>query len=448
MFTKKKLRLLWKKLTVRFLRFTPFKLLTFGFFTYVLLGFLAISLPIAQQTKISLVDNLFNVVSAMSTTGLTVGVVSERYTIFGQLILLTLIQLGAIGYMTLTSCLILARGDKLSQTRIKILGVEFSIPEGLDIKNFVVAVFHYTFLVEVIGTLALWWRFQQLGVENPFWQGLFHSISAFGTAGISTFPHGLESFRTDVPINIIITLLSMLGAIGFIVPADLWSYMSGRRKEITLTSKVILGLSILIVLLGTLVYWMCEGNLGQNNLMTAVFQIVQASSTSGFNTVPIGSLRSATLVFIIFVMIIGASPSGTGGGVKNTTVSVMIAIVLSVLRGHPERITFLRRIIPASRIFSAVAVTILYIHAAFFAIFLLCLTESSLAFLDICFETVSALGTVGLSTGITGQLTTVGKLILTATMFIGRIGPVTLGLAFFHTKSNPNQNDISADLVA
>ncbi len=444
---KKRLSVLWRKSVIRYLRFTPFKLLTVGFFTYVLLGLVAISIPFAQKGEVGIVDNLFNVVSAISTTGLTVGVVSERYTIFGQMILLLLIQLGTVGYMTLTSCLILARGDKLSRTRIKILGVEFALPEGLEIKSFVISVLLYTILIEAFGTIALWVRFQQLGVENPFWQGLFHSISSFGTAGISLFPNGLESFRTDVPINVIIMTLCMLGAIGFIVPADLWSRMMGYRKEITFTSKVILFFSLIIVLSGSLVYWLVEHQFGQYNLLTAFFQIIQASSTAGFNTVSIQSLKSATLVLMVFIMMIGASPSGTGGGVKNTTVSVMIAIVLSVLRGHPERITFLHHTIPASRIFSAVAVTIVYIHVAFFTIFLLCLTES-LPFLDLCFESISALGTVGLSTGITSELSTLGKLILSATMFIGRIGPVTLGLAFFHTTSASHHDNIHTDLVA
>ena len=447
MSVKKQWRILWKKSILRFLRFTPFKLLTFGFFTYVLLGLVAVSLPWATKADISFVDNLFNVVSAMSTTGLAAGVVAERYSLFGQIVFLVLIQLGAIGYMTLTSCLILARGDQLSQTRIRILGVEFALPEGLEIRNFVVAIVFYTVLIESAGAFVLGHRFNALGIETPYWQGLFHSVSAFGTAGFSLLPNGLEPFRDDIPVNLTVMALCMLGAIGFIIPVDLWSRMTGKRKEITFTSKVILLLSAAIVLLGGLVYWICEGNTDFNNLLTAIFQIVQASSTAGFNTVPVSALNPATLVLMIFVMMIGASPSGTGGGIKNTTVSVMIGIVLSVLRGHPERITFMRRTIPPSRIFSAVAVIIVYIHVAIFTIFILCLTESA-SFLDLSFEAVSALGTVGLSTGITNDLTDMGKLILTATMFIGRIGPLTLGLAFLHTESNSKFDTIHADLVA
>ncbi|MGL6194389.1 MAG: potassium transporter TrkG, partial [Thermoguttaceae bacterium] len=232
------------------------------------------------------------------------------------------------------------------------------------------------------------------------------------------------------------------------VPADIFGRLTGLRRNVTLTTKVILGSSFVIFLTGTGGYFFCQMfSCGSRNWLASMFQIGSASTTAGFSTVPIGELAPATLVLIIFVMIIGASPSGTGGGIKTTSVTVLIAIVLSVMRGHPERISFFRQAIPMSRIFTAVAVVSTYILLLFFTVFLLCMTEN-LDFLPICFESVSALGTVGLSMGITSELSTYGKMIITVTMFFGRIGPLTLGLAIlYNTGKQRTQVPSLADIA-
>lgn len=409
----------------------PFKILALGFLTYVCIGLLLISLPIAQKVPVSCVDNLFNVVSAMSTTGLATGSVSSMYTFFGELVLLGLIQLGAIGYMTLTSFFILSRNDSLSPTRIKILSAEFTLPDTFKIKQFVKHVVIFTLIVELVGTLLLWLEFSALKLDDSLWSAIFHSVSAFSTAGFSLYSNGLESFKDNISINLIIGALCYTGAIGFIVPLDIYRRLTGESKEITFTSKVILSITTLVSILGTFAYIVLE----KTDLIVGFFQIMSASTTAGFNTVPIGELSSAVLVVIMIAMIIGASPSGTGGGIKTTTVSALLGIVSSVMRGHPERITFLKRAIPFNRVFTAVAATVTYLSLLTFSVFLLCIVENH-SFLELCFETASALGTVGLSMGITSTLTDIGKVILTATMFLGRLGPLTLGIAFFQTNNN------------
>lgn len=409
----------------------PFKVLALGFLTYVLIGTFLISLPFAQKIQVSLVDNLFNVVSAMSTTGLTTGSVSTMYTFFGQLVLLGLIQLGAIGYMTLTSFFILSRSDKLSTTRIRILSAEFTLPESFKIKQFVKHVVIFTLITELIGSLLLWQEFRTLGIHNCLWAGIFHAVSAFSTAGFSLFSTGLEGFRDNVLVNMTIATLCYMGAIGFIVPLDIYRRLKGESKEITFTSKVILTITALVSILGTFAYVVLE----KTDVMMGFFQVMSASTTAGFNTVPIGLLSPSVLLVLIIAMIIGASPSGTGGGIKTTTVSVLIGIVSSVMRGHPEKITFLKRAIPFNRVFTAVAATVCYVSLLTFAVFLLCIFENH-SFLELCFETASALGTVGLSMGITSTLTDIGKIILTITMFLGRLGPLTLGIAFFYTSNS------------
>ena len=443
--------------TVRlcFLRFSPFTRIVFGFLSYVFLGILALCNPLCQQEPTRFIDNLFNVVSAISTTGLTTVVIGDQYSFWGNLVILTLVQLGAIGYMTLTSCLILVRGNQLSYSRSRILGTEFALPEGFVLAQFIKHVLIYTIIVESIGVFFLWREFSRLGVESAFWQSVFHSVSAFGTAGFSLFPTGLEDFRYNQVVNITISSLSFWGAIGFIVPLDFYRRLRGQSKQITFTSHVIICSSLIIVVGGTLFYAFCQ-QFGYPqpseipdytpNWTIAAFQVISASTTAGYNTVPIGSLAPSTLVFLMIIMLIGGSPSGTGGGVKTTTITVFVGIVVSVLHGRADRIAFLGRSIPLYRVFTAVAVVALYLFTAFVSILLLTITED-LDFLALSFESISALGTVGLSTGITSALSDWGKIILTVTMFVGRIGPLTLGLALMYHASGSQTPVQKTDLV-
>lgn len=429
-----------KRLSEKLEKMEPYQVLILGFMFYVVLGIFFISLPFAQKTDNGLINNLFNVVSAMSTTGLTTGGISGMYTMPGLLVLLVLIQLGAIGYMTITSFIIIAGSNKLSKSRQKILCAEFPLPEGFRIKSFIKNIILYTFIVELIGILLLWRQFSLLGMESPLWSAIFHSVSAFATAGFSIYTNGFEMFKDNVAVNLIISFLCYAGAIGFIIPMDVYRKVTGKSSEITFTSKVILTITGIVALFGTILYLIGE----HSTLLSAFFQVMAASTTSGFNTVPIGNLAPAALTVLIVAMVIGASPSGTGGGIKTTGMSALIATVASVMRGHPEHITFMKRHIPLHRVFTAIAAAFTYIAFLIIAVYCLCLTEN-FSFIELCFEAASALGTVGLSMGITSGLTVYGKLIITLTMFFGRIGPLTLGLAFFKTNTNvvPKKSDLA-----
>lgn len=429
-----------KKISEKLEKMQPYQVLILGFMFYVVLGLFFISLPFCQKTDNGIINNLFNVVSSMSTTGLTTGSIGDMYTKSGLLVLLILIQLGAIGYMTITSFIIIAGSNNLSKSRRKILCAEFPLPEGFRIKSFVKNIILYTVIVELAGVLLLWWQFSKLGLDTPLWSALFHSVSAFSTAGFSIYANGLEGFKDNIAINMIISFLCYAGAIGFIIPMDVYRKVTGKSKEITFTSKVILTITGIIALFGTLLYLAGE----HSTLLSAFFQVMAASTTSGFNTVPIGNLAPAALTVLIVAMVIGASPSGTGGGIRTTGFSALIATVTSVMRGHPEHITFMKRHIPMHRVFTAVAAAFTYITFLVIAVYCLCLTER-FSFIELCFEAASALGTVGLSMGITSGLTVAGKLIITLTMFFGRIGPLTLGLAFFKTSTNvvPIKSDLA-----
>lgn len=402
-----------------------------GFLTYVIIGLIFISLPIAQKTHISLIDNLFNVVSALSTTGLSTAGISDIYTTFGHVVLLCLIQLGAIGYMTLTSFFILSRSDSISTQRIKILSAEFTLPENFNIKSFIKNVIVYTFIIELLGAIVLFFQFKHLGVATPLWSGFFHSVSAFATAGFSLYSDSLMGYQNNAVICITIAILCYLGSIGFIVPMDIYKCIKGEKKEITLTSKIIILITLLICIVGTAIYTLDMNS----SVLEAFFQIASASTTAGFNSINLANLSNAVLFIMIFVMIIGASPSGTGGGIKTTTISALLGVINSVKDGHPDNITFLKKKIPPNRVMTAVANATTYVLILAVSTTLVCFFDTH-SFLELCFETTSALGTVGLSLGITSELSDWAKIILTVTMFLGRVGPLTLGIAFFQQKYN------------
>ena len=412
-------------------KFAPYQVIIFGFVTYILTGLLFISLPCAQKIHVSFVDNLFNIVSALSTTGLSTGNISQLYTPFGKLVLFTFIQFGAIGYMTITSFFILSSGNNLSSYRTKILSAEFTLPENFNIKEFIRNIIIYTFVIELIGTIFLSIEFHKLGITNPVWAGVFHAISAFSTAGFSIFSTGLEAFKNDISINIIIAFLCYSGAIGFIIPMDIYRKIIDKNHKITFTTKVILFITALVGILGTVLYLFNS----DSNVLTAFFQVMSASTTAGFNTVNIGKLSTTSLAVLIAAMVIGASPSGTGGGIKSTIISVLLGIVGSVMRGQFKQITFLNKAIPLNRVFTAVASTTTYMFTLIIIVYLLTLTEH-FSFMELCFEAASALGTVGLSMGITADLTNLGKIILSLAMFLGRVGPLSIGIAFFKSNSN------------
>ncbi len=413
----------------------PAQLVTCGFLSYAVLGTVLLSLPFARQTPIRLLDNAFNVVSAISTTGLTTISVADSYSGFGEFVLLVLFQLGGIGYMTTTSFIILACGRPLSETRVGVFSAGFSLPEGFRVARFIRHIVIFSFVIEAVGATLLYFEFRSHGIAQPLWSAVFHSVSAFATAGFSLNSNSLEDFTASGLVNLTIGALCYLGAIGFIVLQDAYLAARHRRHKITFTSKVILAITALVLAVEMPLFLVCEPSLQtmpiRERIYAAFFQIMAASTTSGFNSIPIGKLSAASLTLIVVAMVIGASPSGTGGGIKTTSLSVLLGIAGSTLRGR-STITFFRHQIPTHRVATAVASTMLYVSVLAIGVFLLSLTEKQ-DYLKLVFETASALGTVGLSTGITGELTDLGKWLITAIMFIGRVGPLTLGFALMRS---------------
>jgi len=422
----------------------PVRQVTLGYFAYMLFGWILLCLPVAQRfSDVSCLDNLFISVSAVSTTGLVTVNVSGQYTVFGQVIILLLIQLGGVGYMTLGSFVILARGRDLSDLRSKISQKVFSLPDGFRVDKFIRSVIVFTLTVELIGAIALYSIFNSSGLQHSFWNSVFHSVSAFCTAGFSLFSDNMESFSGNFWLNAVIGLLSMFGAIGFIVMVDMWRRITGKIQHITFTSNIILRMSLGLLIVGTVLLFIIEPKLKsmspESRIMTSAFQAMSAMTTVGFNTTPTGLLAPSSLVVLTFLMVIGASPSGTGGGIKSTSLTAIFGVIRSTLR-RETKVRFLGRVIPGTRVQAAMANASFYFFVLLLGLFALTLTES-IPFKGLFFETASALGTVGMSTGITSSLSGLGKIIICGLMFVGRLGPLTFAIAL---SMKPSESDDKA----
>ena len=443
-----------KKIIKKYRKFqlslSPQQNLLYGFSSYIIIGWLLLSIPFFQKQSVSLLDNLFIASSAISTTGLVTVGIFDSYNWVGQLIVMLLFQIGGIGYMTFTSFILLSKKSNLTHWHQRILNAEFTIPKGFLLKDFLKSVIVFTITIEAIGALALHIAFTNAGVEHNFaiWSSIFHSISAFCTAGFSLYNNSFEQFAGNTSINTIISILAICGSLGFIVVTDFWNRLSKKTAKITFTTKIILGAIFSLLTLGTLMIYFFEPSIQHikdHKLMASFFQAMAALTTVGFNTVSIGNFSLGVLLIIIFLMYIGASPSGTGGGMKTTTFTALIAVMWSRIRNN-KRITFLGKSIPLERLYVATSIFMLYASVIFISTFLLAMTEN-FSLYEILFETTSAIGTVGLSTGITGNLSDWGKLTLIFVMFVGRLGILTFGLAILAKRNQFSNKKDEADLA-
>ncbi|MDA8693302.1 potassium-transporting ATPase subunit KdpA, partial [Saprospiraceae bacterium] len=314
----------------------------------------------------------------------------------------------------------------------RLLRLEFNLPKKYPLMSFIYSVFIFTVLIEVVGAIVLYYGFRAEEVANPLWKAIFHSISAFCTAGFSLFDDSMSAYTDNNLITNTILVLSLLGSIGFIVLLDLWMRLIRKRKRISLTTK--------IILLSTFFLWMSSSvllffsdsklsSLGWEGVRLSIFQSISAHTTVGFNNYNLDIIGPAGIFILIIIMIIGASPAGTGGGIKTTSISAMIAVLTSVLQ-RKRHVTFFQKEIPASNIYLAVSSVMFYAVILLIGTWAILITDGDhFKFEELLFEVASALSTVGLSTGITGELSDMSKLIISSLMFVGRLGVLTFGFA-------------------
>ena len=420
------------RVRVTLLRIDPAKLLLLGYLSYMIVGWALLSLPFAQEVAVSAVDALFIATSAVSTTGLVTIDPGSSFTLFGEIVILALMQVGGLGYMTVGSFTVLAVQHRLSGLRTKAVRSAFSLPPEIKPAEFLRAVIVFTLFCEALGAAALYALFLHEGVSSPLWSAIFHAVSAFCTAGFSLFPNSLESFRADGAVNIVISILSLLGAMGFLIVLDAWRTLTGQARHLGFTSKVIVRITVWFLLVGTVVLAIAEPSIRSlpmtERWLAAFFQTMSASTTVGFNTHPMGALHLAVLMVLFFLMVFGASPAGTGGGLKTTAFAALVGLVRSTLKGR-DRIRFFKREVPLVKLQVATAGLAFYATLLFFAMFILLLTEPAAHFEAVMFEVISAMGTVGLSMGLTGDLSELGKIVVIILMTAGRVGILTFGIA-------------------
>ena len=436
----------------------PAQIFAVSFLVVILSGALLLMLPRATTDLkgSSIVDAVFTSTSAVCVTGLTVLNTGPGYgmdphvqtlTTFGQIIVLILIQIGGLGIMTLSTAAVLLTGGKLSLKDKKLMADIMDEDATYSMLSLIKRIIVMTVTFEGIGALLLFLRFYHYteDLSKAIYLGIFHSISAFNNAGFSTYPTSLMSFAMDPIIPWTVALLIVFGGLGFSVIHNLFSrelWKNGFRvgiRKMPVHSKLVIVSTLFLIFGGMFLILIFDYNGALANmsfgekLAGALFQSI-TTRTAGFNTIDISALtRSAALIYVV-LMFIGASPGGTGGGIKTTTVGVFIASLISMIRGREDFEIFERQV-PKKTVQKAVAIIVLSFTLVFTSIILLFVTQKHIDTIPLIFEAFSAFGTVGLSMGATHALNPVGKWIIILLMYVGRIGPVTLALAVASRRS-------------
>jgi len=429
----------------------PSFVIVLSFLGVILAGAILLMLPIssAQGKVTNFLDAYFTANSATCVTGLVVLDTGTYFSLFGLLVILCLIQIGGLGYLTFSTFLVLIFRHRMFVSEKLIMMEALNLYSAKDVITVLRKIFTIVFTIEGIGALILFLRWlPELGFSKALLYGIFHSVSAFCNAGFSLPANyaSLTPYVGDWIINLTITSLIIIGGIGFVVIVDL---LQNRRRS--LHTKIVLSTTAFLLIVGTLLFFILEANnpktLGPlsfpQKVLASYFQAV-TPRTAGFNTVDMGSLSTAAALLLMILMFIGASPGGTGGGIKTSTFTLVVATIWATLRNYRDTILFNRRI-PAETVRRAFTIAALSLTLVAISTFLL--TSQKIELTKAAFEVFSAFGTVGLSMGITPYLSPIAKVVIIITMFIGRVGPLTLLLALTlgqkERKTEPPKEGIS-----
>lgn len=418
---------------------TSLQSLALGFAFIILVGTLLLMLPISVsgEKTISFLDALFTATSAVSTTGLCVVDTGSFFSRFGQTVILVLFQVGGLGYMIFIGLLFAGFKKSLSIGGTELLQESIGRPSSEDLMKYSKRIVVFTVFLEGLGVLLLicYWR-KYFSLPEAIYTSLFHSVSAFCTAGFGLYSDNLTAYRDSIFFNCSVMFICLAGSVGFIVLNDLYHFgkqiIGGKYpREFSPHTKLAVGVMAFLILAGIVIMYFfggqTVGSTFKERALYSTFQIISASTTTGFNTIDIGSLNNPILWLIVMLMFIGACPGGTAGGIKTTTFGLIILSVYSILMGREMCVNvFYKRALPETimKAYSIAVIVLLWVAAA---MSILLVTEKTLSFQAILFEITSAVGTVGLSTGVTSSLSITGKIVIVLTMFAGRVGPITIG---------------------
>ena len=416
----------------------PPKILVLGFAIVILIGAFLLTLPIATEDGkgLSFLNALFTATSATCVTGLVVVDTGNTFSLFGELVIISLIQIGGLGFMTFATFIFLLLGKKISLKERLLLKEAFNNESLSGMVRLVKRILIFTAVIEITGGIILGIRFSfDMPIGKAFYYGFFHSISNFNNAGFDLMGNfnSLTGYVDDPTVVLTICALITIGGLGFIVLNELYDYRNTHRLSVH--SKIVLTMTCILTLGGTLLILLFESGNPKTSgplspigkVLGALFQAV-TSRTAGANTLPIGDLTQSTLLLIIFLMFIGAGSGSTAGGIKISTFSVLLATAWAQIKGKEDVVLFKRRIVTET-ILKAFTVALSGFLIVITVTMLLTLTETGHNFIMYLFEATSAFGTVGLSMGLTPELSSLGRIVIILTMFAGRLGPLTIAFA-------------------
>ena len=418
--------------STRKFKLTSFQIILLGFIGVILIGTVLLMLPISSKSRefTPFIDALFTSSSAVCVTGLVVHDTATYFSIFGQIIILILIQIGGVGVVTIASLFIILSGKKIGLSRRGTLMNALSAPSIGGIVKLTRFIVRGVFIVEIFGMLLMLPEFIINFGAKGIWMAMFHSVSAFCNAGFDIMGteelqyQSLTMFSNSVSINLVIMLLIIVGGIGFLVWGDVLKHKH-KIKKYSMQSKVVLLASLTLILLPAIYFFIFDFkdlSLGER-ILSSLFQSV-TTRTAGFNTVDLNSMSDTGISIMTMLMLIGGSPGSTAGGMKTTTIVVLIATIFSIFKKR-KNTKLLNRRLDDNDIKVATTVFILYLGSFILGTLVINAIES-FSFKEVAFEVASAIGTVGLSLGITSSLSVASKIILAVFMFFGRVGALTI----------------------
>lgn len=411
------------------------QVLAIGFILVILIGGVILSLPISSVDgkPTNLLDSIFTSTSAVCVTGLVVVDTGTHWNLFGQIILLLLIQIGGLGFMSFTTMLAIIMGKKITLRNRLIVQEAMN---AFDIQGLVKMVKHvvgFTFCVELFGAIVLAIKFiPKFGLGRGIYYGIFHSISAFCNAGFDLMGNysSFTAYGSDTITILTISALLIIGGLGFSVWLDI--YHARNIKRLTVHSKVVISTTIILLAIGTILFFVLESSndktLGVFNLKDKIVNAFFASAsprTAGFNSISISDMTNESKFLSVMLMFVGGSSGSTAGGIKTSTFAIIILTVISVIKGREDTEVFGRRV-EKDLVYKALVLFFMAFSMVAFVTMILCITEPNESFIDLLYETSSALGTAGLTTGVTQRLSTVGKVLIMINMYLGRVGLITV----------------------
>ncbi len=416
--------------------FHPARALVVSFLAAILAGTLLLSLPFsAADGRPAFLDALFTATSAVCVTGLTVLDTPTRFSAAGQAVIIFLVQLGGLGIMTFSTLIVLAARRRIS-VRERLL-IQSSFHPGIpkDLPSLVRSIFLFTLAIEAAGAalLFVWFR-PAFGAARAAWPAVFHSVSAFCNAGFSLFSDSLSGYRGHAGLILTMAALIVLGGIGFPVLSETRAILAerrrGRRVRTSLHFKLVVTVTLILVAGAAVAFFLLEGPFSMSGLpageraLASLFQSVTAR-TAGFNSVDIPTVAPASVLLLLFLMFVGASPASTGGGVKTSTAAFLVLLVRARVAAR-DTVSVFHRSFAAELVLRAFTLIALALGVIILATMVLLVAQPEIGLRDALFEMVSAFGTVGLSMGVTPALGPFGKIVVCLTMFTGRVGPLTL----------------------